>query len=89
MGGVSKSHPPQIMLVLRGSLPTPCHHLRVAVNAPDAANRITIEVYSVVDPNRVCVQVLAPLDANIPLGSFAAGHYSVWVNGEQIGEFDS
>lgn len=84
-----ESYPPQIALLLQGSLPTPCNHLRVAVSAPDAKNRIFIDVYSVIDPNQICIQVLAPLEVNIPLGSFPPGHYSVWVNGEKIGEFDS
>lgn len=73
----------------QGSLPTPCNHLRVAVSAPNAKNRIFIDVYSVIDPNQICIQMLAPLEVNIPLGSFPPGHYSVWVNGEKIGEFDS
>ncbi len=84
-----ESYPPQIALLLQGSLPTPCNHLRVAVSAPDAKKRIFIDVYSVIDPNQICIQMLAPLEVNIPLGSFPPGHYSVWVNGEKIGEFDS
>ncbi|MDI6768721.1 MAG: hypothetical protein QMD04_03495 [Anaerolineales bacterium] len=86
---IMESYPVQIALLLQGSLPTPCHALRVAVSAPDAKNRIFIDVYSVTDPNQICIQVLAPLNSTVPLGSFASGHYTVWVNGEQIGEFDS
>jgi hypothetical protein len=32
---------------------------------------------------------LEPFEANIGLGSFPSGYYSVRVNGEMIGEFDS
>jgi hypothetical protein len=73
--------------VLQGALPTPCNQLRVIARSPDEQNRIQVDVYSVVDPSQVCAQVLEPLDANIGLGSFPTGHYSVWVNGEMVGEF--
>jgi inhibitor of cysteine peptidase len=86
---IMESYPIQVGLVLKGSLPTPCNQLRVVVNPPDEQNRIQIEAYSVIDPAQMCVQVLEPLDANIMLGSFPTGHYSVWVNGEMAGEFDS
>ncbi|MBN1451728.1 MAG: hypothetical protein JW963_11995 [Anaerolineales bacterium] len=86
---IMESYPVQIALVLQGSLPTPCNQLRVIARPPDEQNRIQVEVYSVIDPAQVCVQVLEPFEANIGLGSFPTGHYSVWVNGEAIGEFDS
>ena len=86
---VMESFPVQIMLALSGSLPTPCNQLRVATNPPDNKNRILIEVYSVIETGQICVQVLEPFEANIGLGSFPAGHYTVWVNGEMVGEFDS
>lgn len=81
-----ESFPPQFMLHLEGSLPTPCHQPRVEVSEPDKDNQIRVEAYSVVDPERVCIQVLEPLDLNVPLGSFPEGDYTVWVNGEQVGE---
>lgn len=86
---VLESYPIQVVLTLQGNLPTPCHTLRVRVNPPDSQKHITVDVYSLTDQAKLCVQVLKPFDANIPLGSFPAGHYTVWVNGEQIGEFDS
>jgi len=86
---VLEIYPPMFVLVLRGSLPTPCNELRIAINPPDDQNRIMVDVYSVVDPNLVCIQVLQPFDANVSLSSFATGHYTVWVNGEKIGEFDT
>lgn len=86
---VMESYPVQIMLVLQGALPTPCHQLRVIARPPDEGNRIQVDVYSMVDPAQICAQVLEPLDANIGLGSFPSGHYSVWVNGEMVGEFDA
>ena len=86
---IRESFPPQISLSLRGDLPTPCNQLRVAVSAPDSENKIAVDVYSLSDPNQVCVTVLEPFEESIDLGTFPTGHYSVWVNGDLAGEFDS
>ena len=85
----TESSPSQFALVLKGSLPTPCDKLRIAVSPPDLQNKIVVDVYSVADPNIKCTQALQPFEENFPLGSFPAGHYTVWVNGEQITKFDS
>jgi hypothetical protein len=85
---VLESFPVQVNLLISGNLPTPCHQLRVSIAQPDAKNRIVIEVYTVVDPNVICIQVLKPIEATFPLGTFPGGHYSVWVNGTLAGEFD-
>ena len=84
-----ESFPVQYAVILRGNLPTPCHELRVIVHEPDADNRIQLETYSVTDPARICVQMLQPFEQNVYLGSFPSGHYTVWVNGEQVTEFDA
>jgi len=77
----------KIGLKLAGNLPTPCHQLRVMISEPDDEKQIRIEVYSVANPDEMCIQILAPFEAEIPLGSFDEGEYAIWVNGEQIGEF--
>lgn len=84
-----ESYPLQFTLHMKGSLPTPCHQLRVAVQQPNAQNQILIEVYSVVDPDKMCTQVLEPFEVTVPLGSYPAGKYTVLVNGEVIAEFQS
>jgi hypothetical protein len=86
---ILESYPIQVNLYISGNLPTPCNELRVKVNDPDTNNRIYIEIYSVSNPDTMCVQVLQPFDTNISLGSFSPGHYKVYLNGELIGEFDS
>jgi hypothetical protein len=86
---IRESYPPQIAIMLSGDLPTPCHQLRAEVGEPDAENKIMVNVYTVVDPNMMCIQVLKPFDETVELGTFPSGHYSVWLNGEMIGEFDS
>lgn len=84
-----ESYPPQFSLLLKGNLPTPCHQLRVTYHEPDTQNRIMIEVYSLADPQAVCAQMLQPFEQAVPLGSFPSGHYTLWVNGKQISEFDA
>ncbi len=86
---IMESYPIQVMLVLQGSLPTPCNQLRVIAKPPDEQNRIQVEVYSVIDPAKACLQVLEPFEVSIGLGSFPTDNYSVRVNGEVVGEFDS
>jgi len=86
---IMESFPVQITLVLEGNLPTPCHQIRVAAHLPDEQNRLQVEVYSVFDPAEICIQTLDPFKVNIALGSFPTGHYSVLVNGDVVGEFDS
>ncbi|MBP7693119.1 MAG: hypothetical protein KA764_14440 [Anaerolineales bacterium] len=83
----AESYPPQITLRLAGTLPTPCHQLRVAAAAPDARGQIKLEVYSVADPAQICIQVLQDFEQAVPLGSFPAGAYTVWVNDAVVGEF--
>jgi hypothetical protein len=86
---IRESFPPQISLMLAGDLPTPCNQLRAEIHPPDAENKIMVDVYSVVDPTQVCIQVLEPFEESIDLGTFPTGHYTVWVNGEMAGEFDT
>lgn len=85
---LKESYPVQVQLVLIGNLPTPCHLLRVVASDPDAGGRIEIEVYSVSDPEKMCIQVLEPFEAIIPLGDYTAGEYTISINGEPAAEFD-
>lgn len=83
---ILESFPPQFRLLVKGSLPTPCHELRAVVDAPDEQNRFQVQVYSLVDPNISCIQMLESFEASISLGSYASGTYIVFVNGEEAGE---
>ena len=81
--------PVQAEAILIGTMPDPCHALRVVVAPPDSKNTINIDAYSVVDPNKMCATVLSPFTATIPLGSFTNGDYSVTVDGELLGSFST
>ena len=86
---LQQSAPVQVKLHLKGTLPNPCYHLRVNPSQPDDQKRIQVEVYSVAKPGQVCTDVVQDFDEEIPLGSFPSGHYSVYINGELLGEFDA
>jgi len=85
---IRESFPIQVDLHLRGSLPTPCATLRWMVGEPDEQGRIEVEAYSSQDAGLACIQVLQEFEQNIPLGAYSTGSYSVWLNGERIGEFE-
>jgi hypothetical protein len=76
----------QALLNMSGSLPTPCHKLRTDVAQPTAENRIDVSVYSLVNPNTICTQVIKPFEAAVPLGTLASGKYTVYVNNAKVGE---
>jgi hypothetical protein len=86
---IRESSPPRVSLMIKGDLPTPCNQLRAAIGAPNAENKIEVDLYSVSNPNKACAQVLKPFEESIDLGNLPTGHYTVWVNGEVAGEFDT
>ena len=71
--------------------PTTCHELRVEVNAPNDQNEIDLKAYAIAEKDQVCtlMALVDPLHASLNLGSFPGGHYTIVLNGNQIGEFDS
>jgi hypothetical protein len=73
-----------IVLTIVGSLPTPCHELRLLV-APGqpAGGVIRIEAWSVTDPDRMCAQVLHPFSVQVPVQ--AAADSKVAINGTPYG----
>jgi hypothetical protein len=85
---VLESYPPQFRLAIKGSLPTPCHQLRLAISQPGANNRVDLEAYSVYSAEVVCAQVLEAFDVALSLDGFAVGKYSIWLNGELVGEIE-
>ncbi len=83
----SGTTPNQEVVTLSGDLPDPCHQLRIQVSPPDGQNRIDIMVYSVFDPQMMCITVIKPFEVSVPLDNLKSGHYSVYVNGNLLGEF--
>lgn len=83
-----ESHPVQVALVVRGSLPTPCHQVGWEVIGPDPSGRIDVRLYSLLFEGGGCAAVLEPFEARIPIGSYADGAYTVWMNDERVGQFE-
>jgi len=80
-----ESYPVQVVLHVTGTLPTPCH--RLAHDVTDDGSRIDVTLTATTNAE-ACIQVIAPFDERIALGSFAAGARTVWLNRERVGEFD-
>lgn len=76
---------PKFVLRISGALPTPCHEIRVTESEPDESDLIQIEVYSLIDPDEVCIQVLEPFEVIVPVSSYNKGISQVIVNGQVIG----
>jgi hypothetical protein len=88
---LAQSQPPQVTVNFGYFPPTPCHKLRVEVSQPDAENRINLSAYGVIEKDKACalMALSTPIQASLNLGSFAKGHYSLWLNGNMVAEFDS
>lgn len=75
--------PSRSALHIEGALPTPCHLLRVEASSSDDPPSLEVEIYAVVDPNEICIQVLEPFSEDIPLNE---GEFQVIVNNEVVRE---
>lgn len=81
-----ESFPVQVRLVVRGSLPTPCHRAQWSVE--DDGTAIEVTLWSVIALGQSCAQVLEPFEVSIPLGSFETSTSTVVLNGDEIGRLD-
>jgi len=71
----------ETVLSITGTLPTPCHELRLripATTSPDGL--IRIEAWSVTDPDRMCAQVLHPFSVHVPVR--VAADSKITINGK-------
>jgi hypothetical protein len=82
-----ESFPVQVVLNVSGMLPTPCNLPRAEVIGPDAEGKIYVEMWTLTDPDMVCIQVLQSFEVSIPLGSYESGSYTVYLNDKEVGDF--
>lgn len=81
-----ESYPVQLLLHVEGMLPNPCTSPAWEVEGPGSGGgAFVVELYAVPDGSEACIQVLAPFEVNIPLGS-ASGEVRVLLNGEEIAD---
>lgn len=81
-----ESYPVQVNLVVKGSLPTPCHE--PAYEVQDLGTSIDVMLWSLADPEMMCAQVLEPFEVTIPLGSYETADIPVILNGEEVGRIE-
>lgn len=83
------SAPPTVTLNIQGDLPSACHEFHAEVEGPDGDNRIDVTVYSTVNPLMRCAQMLQPFQESvvIPMDSQPDGDYTIYLNGNSVGEF--
>jgi hypothetical protein len=88
---LAESQPPQVMVNFAYFQPTPCYQLRVESSGPNPQNQISLKAYAVAEKDKPCalMALATPLQAGLNLGSLPRGHYTVLLNGDQIGEFNS
>jgi hypothetical protein len=87
---VGESQPPQLMVQINYFPPTPCYQLRVEASGPNAQNEIDLKAYGVAEKDKPCtlMALSTPQQASLNLGNLPKGHYTIVLNGDQIGEID-
>jgi hypothetical protein len=80
------SDPVQVLLIVRGDLPTPCHEAVFEVQ--DLGASVDVRLWSLAGADAFCVQVLEPFELVIPLGSFETADLPVVLNGEEVGRIE-
>lgn len=81
-----ESDPVQVRLDVSAQLPTPCHE--AVWDVEDDGETITVDLYTTVDPDLICADVIQDVELQIDLGAFELGETrSVILNGEGAGEF--
>lgn len=78
-----ESYPVQVQLIVRGSLPSPCHELMWQVD--DRGTVLEVALWSSADPDEVCIAVLEPFEVSIGLGSFESADIPVLLDGQPVG----
>lgn len=73
-------------LVVRGEMPTTCHSWRAVVRGPAAEPRFDVEMYSLVDPQVICIQMVGEFEGEIELPTPPPGRYEVRINGQRVAE---
>ena len=81
--------PPRAAIVIAGYMPSVCNELRIKINPPDEQFRVFVETYSLIDPDLQCDNVFQQFEAEILLGIYSSGRYTIWVNDIPAGDFVS
>ena len=69
-------------LTISGNLPTPCNDLRIDTTLEDG--QINLKIYSLIEPESICAQVLEPFEAALVLENFSKDIFTIMINGEAV-----
>lgn len=83
-----ESFPVQVRLEVSGTLASDCVELRWTVGEADHSGRIDVLLETQTSTAGDCASIRVPFNLSIPIGDYTSGKHSVWLNGEQAGEFD-
>lgn len=75
--------PTQVDLVVRGSLPTPCHAADWGI--VEGQDSLEVTLWSTQEPGTFCAAVLEPVELLIPIGAYESAGPDVRLNGEPVG----
>jgi len=78
-----ESYPVQLMLHVEGWLPNPCSTVGWDVEA-GSPGELRVDLYAIADGSKACIQVLAPFEVNIPLGTAPEGDDRIFLNGSPL-----
>ncbi|NPA27110.1 MAG: hypothetical protein GXO36_05895 [Chloroflexi bacterium] len=79
---------PRWVLAITGTLPTPCNQPRFTARQED--HRLLVELFSVRDPNTICIEVIQPFQGYIDLSPWIDQGWAgeVWLNGQLVGRIE-
>jgi len=78
-----ESYPVQLMLHVQGWLPNPCSTVGWDVEER-SPGELGVDLYAIADGSKACIQVLAPFEVSIPLGTQPQGGVAIELNGEAV-----
>ncbi len=73
-----------VVVVLTGSAPTPCHTPRARATVDPGANSVSIEGWSEFPEEAICMQVLQPFETEVEALGLHPGNWIISVNGTSM-----
>lgn len=85
---VLESYPVQVALLVRGKRPLSCPEVRAQVDPPDPEGRIRVSLATVPPAGEPCAGPMGPFELHVPIPLQGAeeGRYTLWLEGQQVGE---
>jgi len=76
---------PEIRFI--GTVPTLCNKLIFKVDPVDNKNQVIIHIFTTSNLLVTCLKKALPFDQTIRLTKIPSGNYTVWFNGNKLGEY--